>query len=325
MVTKSIPKKPTSFDEQPLCGNKNANIYSTATDDPFNQTNPFESKNPFGTSNPFGKTAPFGNSSNPFGSKNPFGSGGPPMEEEKLDLTSIPLEKKLTHSKWQAKVAGFEELQKKFETTTSNDVYSEYAERYKKFLLERHPSVQGSIYKSLEAFLMKCPKNTHFNMKTCTKLIIQKGMSARKQVVKDAAGNTLAEIFVYLDDKSDFYSVVNTEIKQKNFKNAINGIQTVKSLLTNLGAKKLGYMKGFYPGLEAQAKIASNPKVKAELLSCYKEIIKWIGIACSYKTLKDYYVTKLDEFVGSYQKVRMIPKRGQEVAMSMANFNLNKG
>lgn len=62
---------------------------------------PIKSGNGFGNSKD-----PFNNSKNPFGNANPFENANPfgtaPSGPE-LDLTKIPLAKKLTHPKWQAK------------------------------------------------------------------------------------------------------------------------------------------------------------------------------------------------------------------------------
>ena len=70
------------------------------------------------------------------------------------------------------------------------------------------------------AFLKNCPKNTQFHFKACTKLVLQKGIGARKANVKVAAVDLICEIYDFIPDsaKPDFFSVLTTQIKARNFK-----------------------------------------------------------------------------------------------------------
>jgi hypothetical protein len=77
---------------------------------------------------------------------------------------------------------------------------------------------------------MKKRERADFPMIKFSKLIIQKGISSRKTNVKNAALSALAEIFKVCQRK-EFFSMISKEIKQKNFRSSIVGIQALKGLL----------------------------------------------------------------------------------------------
>lgn len=104
-------------------------------------------------------------------------------------------------------------------------------------------------------------------------------------------------------DKAAINEAIISSLNHKNQKTQCAGVAVILEFLNNYGAKKLDYLKPYYPEVEKLA-ASTQASARTEAMNFYKEAFKWLGEALRpfLLKLKKAQLDELEKFFAEWPK-----------------------
>ena len=195
-----------------------------------------------------------------------------PEEQEKEETG--PLEKRIDSKTWKTRCKAYEELTGILKSNPDGP-YSDFSGGLVKYISDSNPGAQEKGLDLLAVYIQNQPEIVLAHCEGITKALIEKGMASAKPSIKTESSNLILDLFsVHRDNFEGFQQGLLSSLNNKNIKVQAAGITAVNSVIAAFGVKKLPF-KPFLSSMEKFAGV-SNPQVRGEALTFYKEVFKWV-------------------------------------------------
>ena len=217
------------------------------------------------------------------------------------DFSILPLEERLSHKNWKARVSGYEDLAQKFKILEEDSPeYNKYSYDMKKFVSDTNAA---ALEKGLEvaAAFLKFAK-----MELASKSVqeIMQGITAKcfstRPKAKELA-NTVILLCVEVEKQDIVIEELIAGCGGKIPKIIIGCLSAITNIVSNFGAKILK-VKAILTGLLGP--FAHNDKnIRGEAKNLSIELCKWLKVEVLRISLKDLKPVQLKELEEEWQKV----------------------
>lgn len=234
------------------------------------------------------------------------------MTEE--DYSSLPLEDKLNHKLWKARLEAYEELSKKFRSSRNSndecfDMFNEQPDAFKKMLMDSNVVSQEGAIGALASFLEFGGNKTNssrIKSSGVVPILCEKGLSSTRSGTKSKSIECLL-LFIEIIDKGD--SIVEEMLPTLSHRTpkVVSGcVGAVATLVENYGCNSVISPKLLIPSL---AKLFSHAdrNVRLETSRLTVEIYKWMGQALEdvlFPSLKPVQQKDLSKAFEGVEKIR---------------------
>ena len=193
--------------------------------------------------------------------------------EEAGEEETGPLENRVDSKIWKTRAKAYEELSQELKYNSSLfELYAFYVER---FISDSHPCAQEKGINVLQIYIEKSPHSILPYSKAIIKILIEKGISSTKSTIKSLSSSIILDFFsIQRDNSEGFIQGLLIELNNKNIKIQSSAINVINSLINAFGIDVFS----FEPFINEIEKFAgnSNPILRGEALSFYKECYRWI-------------------------------------------------
>lgn len=204
--------------------------------------------------------------------------------------------------------------------TDTDPLFEAYITSIPKFIADSHAAAQENALEVLSVYIHSRPDLLVSHSENITKNLIEKGLGSTKQSTKQKSLKMLLDFYTIHKNPDSFIQGIIAALSNKNIKIQAAAISSVNALMSSFGAKAFSF-KPFLGIIEKFASV-SNPQVRSEALSFYKETYRWVRdlIKPSIEKLKK---AQKDELEKSFEDIIeiAIPTRyivGQEPEASEA-------
>ncbi|ORY06720.1 ARM repeat-containing protein [Basidiobolus meristosporus CBS 931.73] len=225
------------------------------------------------------------------------------------DFTALPLEEKLTHKSWKARLNGYEDLTKHYKTCDPEDVseYNQFTHFLSKAALDANMAAQEA---GLTAIVIYFQNGQNF---TCShddiiSAVIEKGLSSSRAGTKSKAVDILLLLVEIGSGETVNEQLVNA-LNHKLPKLVATAILALKEIVRSFGCKSVNPK----PILKALPKAFAHTdkNVRAEGTQLAVELYKWLGDALHpcLAELKPVQIKELNEAFEQLPKEKPTPAR----------------
>ncbi|KAF9584426.1 Microtubule-associated protein, microtubule dynamics during spindle orientation [Lunasporangiospora selenospora] len=216
--------------------------------------------------------------------------GGNAPEE---NFNSIPVQERLEHKNWKARVSAYEELAKLFRTSVETSDFRRYAGSLKKIALDSNAVAQESGLTTLIQFVENAP-DPNSTKSDVVPAVVEKCLSATRTGTK-AKALELILLYVEVDTPDPVIEDVLPGLSAKLPKLVATTTNTLAAIIRTFGVKNvnLKILLKKLPPLFGH----SDKNVRAEASALTIELYRWIGkaIVPSLEELKPVQVKELTE------------------------------
>ena len=205
---------------------------------------------------------------------------------EEADYSSLPLEEKLNHKLWKARLEAYDELSKRFRNSrNSNDdcfnMFNEQPDIFKKMLTDSNVVSQEGAIGALANFLEFGGSKTNSSRIKSTgvvPILCEKGLSSTRSGTKSKSIECLL-LFIEIIDKGDgIVEDMLPTLSHRTPKVVSGCVGALATLVENYGCNSIISPKLFIPSLSKLFSHADR-NVRSETSRLTVEIYKWMGHA----------------------------------------------
>lgn len=238
-----------------------------------------------------------------------------------IDYSTLPIDERLSHKLWKARLEAYDELADLFAKSRNeqDEVFRYDAEVYKKMILDANVVAQESGYKCFVAYLKYgATPQTINRLKSinCVTAICEKGLSSARKGTKELAIESLL-LFVEISDKSVVEDILPS-LTNKLPKLVTGCVVSLTEIVSNYGCVIVDPK----PVIQALPKLFghADKNVRAETTKLTVELYKWMGEALKkmvWEELKPIQQRELAKHLdavepGKPQQVRFTRKQEQQ-------------
>ncbi|ORY05948.1 ARM repeat-containing protein [Basidiobolus meristosporus CBS 931.73] len=214
------------------------------------------------------------------------------------DFSSLPLEEKITHKVWKARLEAYEELTKLYKTTDQEAEFDKYSEHFKKLVTDSNVAAQEAGLTAVTAYVENAPTPTK-TRESVVPGIVEKCFGSTRAGTKAKAVELLL-LYIEIDAPDPVVESVMAGLDSKVPKIVAATVFALKEIVRLYGAKVVNVK----PILKILAKIFghADKNVRAEGTQLVIELYKWLGPALN-PALQDLKPVQIKELNEAFEKL----------------------
>ncbi|KAF9973158.1 Microtubule-associated protein, microtubule dynamics during spindle orientation [Actinomortierella ambigua] len=243
-----------------------------------------------------------------------YPSGG--AQDDNFD--SLPIQDRLDHKNWKARVSAYEQLAKVFRTTVDDSEFRQYEGSLKKMALDSNAVAQESALTTIMQFVDNAPEASR-SMSSVVPAVVEKCLSAARTGTKTKAVELIL-LYVEVDTPDPIIESVLPGLDAKLPKLVAATTNALTAIVRTYGTKNINIK----PLVKVLPKLFghSDKNVRAEATALTIEIYRWIGKAISpfLEDLKPVQQKELNEAFEKLPDGKAVPERiirSQRAAMEV--------
>ncbi|ORX94275.1 ARM repeat-containing protein [Basidiobolus meristosporus CBS 931.73] len=214
------------------------------------------------------------------------------------DFSSLPLEEKIIHKVWKARLEAYEELTKLYKTTDQEAEFDKYSEHFKKFVTDSNVAAQEAGLTAVTAYVENAPTPTR-TRESVVPGVVEKCFGSTRAGTKAKAVELLL-LYIEVDVPDPVVESVMTGLDSKVPKIVAATVFALKEIVRLYGAKVVNVK----PILKVLTKIFghADKNVRAEGTQLVIELYKWLGPALN-PALQDLKPVQIKELNEAFEKL----------------------
>lgn len=229
------------------------------------------------------------------------------------DYANLPLEERLVHKLWKARLEAYDELSVVFSNARDSldSVFQDYenGDLFKKILLDSNVVAQESGYKCFVSYLTNgaTPSSiARFRSINLVMSICEKGLSSSRKATKDLAIESLL-IFVEICNSGDIVEDIIPYLTNRLPKLVSGCITTLSELVKNFGCKIISPKPiiPYLPKLFAHA----DKNVRSEVSNLTIELYIWMGENLKTILFEDLKPIQQKDLLKSFDSINSKPQQ----------------
>ncbi|KAI5970939.1 hypothetical protein CANMA_000099 [Candida margitis] len=228
---------------------------------------------------------------------------------EEVDYTTLPLEDRLEHKVWKARLSAYEELSKQYESSRSDQdpVFTGYSpDLYKNILTDSNVVAQEAGYKAFTNYLTYGGNASVVNRLVKTAGIVQaiceKGLSSSRKGTKDNATESILLMIEYSQTPDPIIEEVLPHLGNRLPKLVAGCVTALFAVYENFGCKIVS-PKLVIPSL-GKLFAHADRNVRAEATKLTVELYKWMGDALPSILFPDLKPVQQKDLTSAFEAVK---------------------
>ncbi|CCG22963.1 hypothetical protein CORT_0D01150 [Candida orthopsilosis Co 90-125] len=228
---------------------------------------------------------------------------------EEVDYTTLPLEERLDHKVWKARLSAYEELSKQFESSRNDQdtvFTSQSPDLFKRILTDSNVVAQEAGYKTFINYLTfggNAPVVSRL-VKTIgiVQPICEKGLSSSRKGTKDSAIESIMVIVEYIDNPDLIIEEIIPFLGNRLPKLVAGCVTVLAAIYENFGCKIVS-PKIVIPSL-GKLFAHADRNVRAETTKLAVELYKWMGDSLTLILFPDLKPVQQKDLTSAFEAVK---------------------
>ena len=228
---------------------------------------------------------------------------------EEVDYTKLPLEEKLDHKVWKARLSAYEDLSNQFESSRNDQdpvFTSQSPELFKRILTDSNVVAQEAGYRAFMDYLKYGGKASVVGRLVKSIGIIQpiceKGLSSSRKGTKDSAIESILIMVEYIDTPDIIIEEIILHLGNRLPKLVAGCVMALVAIYDNFGCKVVSPK----PVLPSLGKLFAHAdrNVRSETTKLAVELYKWMGSSLTSILFPDLKPVQQKDLTLSFDDVK---------------------
>ncbi|KAI5955400.1 hypothetical protein KGF57_003726 [Candida theae] len=228
---------------------------------------------------------------------------------EEVDYTNLPLEERLDHKVWKARLSAYEELSKQFELSRNDHdpvFTSQPPDVFKKILTDSNVVAQEAGYRAFINYLRFGGNASVASRLVKTIGIVQpiceKGLSSSRKGTKESAIESILIMVEYIDTPESLVEEITSHLGNRLPKLVAGCVTALDAIYENFGCKIVP-PKAVIPSL-GKLFAHADKNVRSETTKLTVELYKWMGESLTSILFPDLKPVQQKDLISAFEAVK---------------------